>query len=141
MVVREAADEIDKKASQRFQARGESAPMNRALAHKLLRTVLVAAASLAQSACATPPSCYGEPMRVIVRFQQPTAGDAETVVQQLSQISGARVSYAASISEDSHAYLLVCPSEDADCSQALQALARAPSILRVTPDTLKHSQP
>jgi hypothetical protein len=115
--------------------------MNRALVHKHSRTLLLAVASLAQFACATPAACYAEPMRIIVRFQQPTAGDAEPVLQQLSQVSGAHVSHAASISEDSHAYLLVCPSEDADCSQALQALARTPSILRVTPDTLKHSQP
>jgi hypothetical protein len=117
--------------------------MNRGspLACKRFLPVLLAAASLAQSACAMPSSGYGEPMRIIVRFRQPTEGGAETVIQQLSRISGAHVSYAASISQESHAYLMECPYEDADCSRALQALERAQDILWAEPDTLKHSHP
>jgi hypothetical protein len=106
----------------------------------MISRALMAVALLGSAACAQVPANGAAPMRVLIRFQQPTPGDEPDLLAGLSQRSGVPVRFAAAVSERESAYLLACPPTDPGCRRAIAALAAWSPIERIDVDTMKRIQ-
>lgn len=97
---------------------------------------LVAAAVLGAPACAGSGQPT-HPIQVIIGFAEPTDGPAPATLAALKKTSGARVNFVSSISAHSHAYQLLCATDDPACSRAIAALRADPSIRHLDLDQKK----
>lgn len=88
-------------------------------------------------ACAQVPPNDAAPLRVIIRFQQATPGEAPDVLARLAEVSGVGVRHAAAVSDREYAYLLTCPAADPGCTRAMAALRNWTRIEQIDPDTVK----
>ena len=105
----------------------------------MTRLMLLAAACLGGCACSQFPPADAASARVLIRFHQPTPGDAADVLANLSQVSGATVRYAAAVSDREYAYHLDCPTLDKQCTGAIHALRSwTARIDRIDLDEMKH---
>ncbi|MFZ3219810.1 MAG: hypothetical protein WA174_07245 [Rhodoferax sp.] len=77
----------------------------------------------------------GQAMRIIVQFRAAVPYADATFLQTLGQQAGARITYLASVSADTHVYQ-VEPLGNQRPADVLQRLEGAPSVLRVEMDAL-----
>ena len=79
--------------------------------------------------------------RIIVKFDHPVAhpGDA-AFVTDLSRSAQVRLSYAASISSETHVFALTGPIDENSLQQALRNLASRPDVVFAEPDRKRKVQ-
>ena len=73
------------------------------------------------------------PVRVIVQFHTPIAGDDAPTMQALQAQAQSQMRYLSSVSTDTHVYSLQLPPSQ-DPARALQRLAAHPAVKRVERD-------
>jgi len=104
----------------------------------LAATLLSACAqALPQPACPAAAQTSATALRVLVRFQQPTAGEAPETLRQLQVHGQACATYLSSVSPTVHTYAFA----GVDDAEALRLKLRAwPMVLDVVPDEKAKAQ-